>query len=199
MRKECNKYLFHWLSSDSLLAFDRTGKLKPAWRHWLPEEGRFAKGISTCEEPMLWNPDEELPREPCLVIDRKTVGHAIHPLRSSEAYHLTREIERVRRKKGDVDEVLDRWSRMRRFTHSAPDEMFVEGPLSWDNVVALGFEEDGTQESARPADLVRDMSERRGLPYIDLTGWKVGSPGVMETDGIVDEAVAAVVRHVRQR
>lgn len=190
---DLNRYLFHWLSPDALEKFDAAGKLEPSWRHWLLDEGRHVRGTSTCEEPMLWSPDEEKEREPCLVIDRKTLGCPVHAIDSAQAFHLTREIARAKRGKRDIPAVIERAKAASKFTHSAPDEHFVEGKIAWDSVVAIGFECLGTPACDDMRARAEAVAARRGIPMIDMTGWEVSRPGYRETDEIVDEARSAAL------
>lgn len=185
-RHQPNRYMYHWLSPEALAAFDASGIIKPYWRHWVIEAGRHVRGISTCEIPMLWNADDEKPREPCIVIDLPTVKHPVHAISSSQSFWLTRDIRNAKRRGDDPQKCIDAAISRCKGELEIPDEYFIEGPLTWENVVALGCEE----ETGSSRDVVEALSRRRFLPVIDMEGWQVGYPGYTETDGIVDEAVA---------
>jgi len=186
-----NRYLYHWLPKEKLEEFHATGTMRPYWTHYVLDAGRFVKGISTTDEPMGWVPDEGLMREPCLVIDRTKIDHEIHAISSSEAFHLTREIRRLKRAKKDIEPAIKgRW-RNREMSRWTPDEHFIEGPITWDAVVAIGFEDDGKRSTKAVVESARGIAEERGLALIDMSGWRVGDPGVMETDEIVEEAMTA--------
>jgi hypothetical protein len=185
---EKNRYLFHWIAPERLKTVSEKGVLNPYWRHFLLEHERFARGISFCEEPMLWQPDDELPREPCIIIDRKKIDCPFHEVDSSSAYHLTKDVLRARRAKRDVNEILveRRSSRIL----GTPDEVFIEGRLSLDWIVAIGYEDDDLHPDNAAKAAADAFSSLHGLPTLDMTGWQVGSPGYRETDELIDEAIA---------
>lgn len=185
-----NRYLFHWLPPERLERFDARGTLAPSWRHWLLDHERMARGTCTTTEPMLWHPDDDLPREPCLIVDRGLIGSPLHEIRSSDAYHLTREILRLKRAGADIGPAIARERELGGIRRSQPDEVFVEGAIGWDCAAAIGFEDDWSDESEEIHKRVEAVASNRGLPLIEMSGWRVGCPGYAETDGIVDEKIA---------
>lgn len=181
-----NRYLFHWLSPEKLVGFTKAELLKPYWRHFILGEERFVRGVSLSLEPMLWAPDEELPREPCLILDRGKIDCAMHMIDSGRAYHLTKDILRARRGKRDVSEVIEKAKAALRRSSSRPDEAFVEGPIKLDAVVAIGFEANPDGSSSEAANAAQAAAETLSVPVLDMTGWTVGDPGYRETDEIVE-------------
>lgn len=183
-----NRYLFHWLSPEKLVGIEKTGLLRPYWRHYLLDQERFVRGVSFCKEPMLWNPDEELPREPCLIIDRELISCPTHLIDSGPTYHITKDILRAKRNKQDLGPVIERARASMKRTTSVPDEVFVEGFVRLDWVVAIGYEVDEEAERSPALDCARSLSEKHEIPLLDMTGWVVSSPGYDETDEYVDNA-----------
>jgi hypothetical protein len=183
---EKNQYLFHWLSPEKLAILSSTGIIKPYWKHFVLDQNRMVKGISFCEEPMLWHPDEELPREPCIIIDRQTVSCPIHEVDSSQAYHLTKELGRAKRRGDDVGEVIERAKQSRISILSLPDEAFLEGQVSLDMIVAVGYQ---TAEGNSAEDIAIRFSDQHKVPTLDMTDWEVSCPGYRETDTIVRETI----------
>lgn len=188
-----NRYMYHWLSTQALAAFDLSGTIRPYWRHWILDLGRHVRGISTCEIPMEWNADENNHREPCLVIDLATVKHPVHAIVSSECYWLTRNIRNANRRGDDPQKCIDYALRSRATTLSTADEYFIEGPLTWENVAGFGCEE----AEGPSRDIVETLSRSRSLPVVDMEGWRIGYPGYTETDEIVDEAIAEMAARGR--
>lgn len=191
-----NRYLFHWLATEKLVEFSASGLLKPYWRHFILEEGRFVKGISFCEEPMLWHPDDELPREPCLIVDREKIDCPVHFIASSEEYHLTKQVLRARRKKEDIGEILAFNQDARSRTVCHPDEAFVEGSISLDWVVAVGFQTNGEANDRFAQDAAIRFAEQHDLPKLDMSDWEIGYPGVRELDDIIEELTVSQVQPV---
>lgn len=184
-----DRYLFHWLKVEKLEEFHTAGILNPGWTHWILDADRFVKGTSTTDEPMLWTPDEDMKREPCLVLDRARIDHPIHAISSSESYYLTKDIRRLKRARKDFRTAIDFRREMRKFSRWTPDEYFVEGPISWDAVVLIGFEDDEKRSTAPIIDIARRIASERGLGMLDLTGWTVGSPCIKDTVEIIEEAI----------
>jgi len=192
-----DRYLFHWLKAESLDEFHAAGTLFPGWTHWVLEANRFVKGICTTDEPMLWVPDEGKKREPCLVIDRTRIAHPIHAISSSESFHLTKEIRRLKRERKDFQTAIDnRWKR-REFSRWTPDEYFVEGPITWDAVVLIGFEDDERPSTAKAIEIARQIADERGIGMLDMTGWTVSSPGIRDTAEIIEDTIRETVQSPR--
>ena len=184
------RYLFHWLAAEDLRSFDSIGQLAPAWRHFLIGSGREVVGTSTCIDPMRWAPDEELVREPCLVIDAASLGCPLHGIRSWEAYHTTRELAALRLEGGDVEAYLVRKRRISEATTIEPDEVFVEGVVGWENVVAVGYEVQGLGARAAMTAAV-EVAEARGLPTLRMS-CSLGLAADAEIEAVVDALRAPV-------
>lgn len=178
------RYLFHWLAAEGLRSFHATGHLDPAWKHFLIGPGREVVGTSTCMDPMRWAPDEELAREPCLVIDAASLGCPLHGIRSWEAYHTTREIAALRLEGGDVEAYLKRKRRISEATMIEPDEIFVEGVVGWESVVAVGYEVQGLGARAAMTAAV-EVAEARALPTLRMS-WSLGLAADAEIEAVVD-------------
>lgn len=189
MERDHPSYLFHWLPIQKLGRFARSGILKPAWKHFILDDERLATGTSTCEEPMLWNPDEGLPREPCLILDYSKIDAGIRLINSSEAYHLTKRIANARRAGKDIAPLVEQARRMRAFSHGGWDEHFVEGPITVGAVIGIGIEEDDVH-GEEYADAVRAVAQDLSLPTLDMTGWEVGMPGLAAVDELVREMLS---------
>jgi hypothetical protein len=185
-----NKYIFHWLSADKLDQFMETGVIKPYWRHFLIQRRGFVKGISCAREPILWCPDEELPKEPCLIIDLEKVSCPVHSISSGDVYHFTKEVLRAKRKKQDIEALIDEEINGRKFVFGTDDELFLEGQLSIDWIAGVGFQSDLDTDDVRAEESARTFSNARSIPVLDMTDWVVGDPGVVETDEIIEEAVS---------
>ncbi|GJD87843.1 hypothetical protein BHAOGJBA_1348 [Methylobacterium hispanicum] len=179
------RYLFHWLSVEQLRSFDRSGHLAPAWTHFVIGVGREVVGTSTSSDPLLWTPDEELDREPCLVIDAASLGCPVHAIRSWEAYHTTRELAALRRDEGDVGAFLQRKRRISEATTIEPDEIFVEGVIGWESVVAIGYETRG-QGAAAARIAADEVAEARVVPALRLGAPGLGRPSDDEIEAVVD-------------
>lgn len=184
-----NTYLFHWTSIERLQRLEKSGVMKPYWTHYLFEEKRYGKGISTCHEPMLWHPDEELHREPCLIIDRTTIEAPSHDLESGETYHLTKAIRNARKAGKPIEPILESVVQARKRTHCTTDEVFIEGPISKDSVVAIGFQDDDLDHTGQRFTAIKAIADAMNLPLLDMTDWEIGSPGYRETDEIVNELI----------
>lgn len=184
-----NRYLFHWISPAKLSGLEKNGLLRPYWRHYLLEQERFVRGVSFCKEPMLWSPDEGQPREPCLIIDRELINCPTHLIDSGPTYHFTKDILRAQRNKQDIAPLLEKARAARTRTHSVPDEVFVEGFVRLDWVVAIGYEVDEEEVRAPARDAAIALSEANQIPMLDMSGWVVSSPGYDETDIFVEEAI----------
>lgn len=179
------RYLFHWLSVEQLRSFDGSGHLAPAWRHFVIGLDREVVGTSTSSDPMQWSPDEELDREPCLVIDAGSLGCSVHAIRSWEAYHTTRELAALRRDGGDVGAYLQRKRRISEATTIEPDEIFIEGVIGWESVVAMGYETQGQGAAAARIAAV-EVAEARALPALRLGGPGLGRPSDDEIEVVLD-------------
>lgn len=177
------RYLFHWLSVEQLRSVDRSGHLAPAWTHFVIGLGREVVGTSTSSDPLLRTPDEELDREPCLVIDAGSLGCPVHAIRSWEAYHTTRELAALRREGGDVGAYLQRRRRISEATTIEPDEIFVEGILGWENVVAIGYEPHGHGAPAARSVAI-EIAEARSVPTLHLSASVFGGPSNDEIDAL---------------
>lgn len=184
-----NQYLFHWLTPDKLTTLSTSGIMKPSWKHFILEQNRFVRGISFCEEPMLWHPDEELPREPCIIIDRTKLNCPIHYIDSSQEYHLTKAIGRAKRRGDDIANVIEGARRSRKFVSSRPDEVFIEGPVKIDFIVATGYQSD---DHGKARDAAASFSDCYNLPILDMTDWDIGCPGFRETDDEIREAISTL-------
>jgi hypothetical protein len=178
------------LSSEKLDAFSASGVLKPSWRHFIVAERRYVKGTSLCEEPMLWHPDDELAREPCLIIEQAKIACPVHFIKSSEAYHLTKDLALAKRKKQDIEPIIE--AGLRKFSKdtSIPDEAFVEGSILLDWVVAVGFQEDFETGDQAAKEIALRFSSSHDLPVINMSRWQISEPHVREIDDLVDEAIA---------
>lgn len=184
-----NKYLFHWTSIERLQRLEKSGVMKPYWTHYLLDKKRYGKGISTCHEPMLWHPDEELHREPCLIIDRSTIGYPLHDLESGETYHLTKAIRNALKTGKPIEPILEGVEQARKRTLSTTDEVFIEGPILEGNVVAIGFQDDDLDHTGERFTAIKAIADAMDLPLLDMTDWEISAPGYTETDEIVDELI----------
>lgn len=184
-----NRYLFHWTSIERLQRLEKSGVMKPYWTHYLFDEKRYGKGISTCQEPMLWHPDDELHREPCLILDRSTITAPLHDLESGETFHLTKAIRNARRTGKPIEPILERTEKARARTFSTTDEVFIEGTIAKDSLVAIGYEDDEMDDTGERLELIKAAADAMGVPLLDMTGWQISSPGYRETDDIIDELI----------
>jgi hypothetical protein len=184
-----NQYLYHWLSTERLERFFQREVLKPYWRHWVYDRGGFARGISTSPDPVRWMPreDEDVPAEPCIVIDRTAFDYDAVELDSGEAYHLTRDVLRARRGGRDVDDVLARVGRDRRITFGVMDEVFVMSPIPIRAVAAIGYEPNRMYWGE--VDAIRSVADRLDVPLIDMDGWIDSGPDLDGLDAFIRKAI----------
>jgi hypothetical protein len=178
VQAERPRYVFHWLAPSRLERFSSAGALRPGWKHWIVGQG-LVKGVCTAAEPMLWAPDDDLPGEAAVLVDLDLVEPPVHLLRSSLAYHGTKDIIRASRNGGDPAVAISRYedamAREARY-----DEVFVAGAIPWSSVAAIGAE--GSRLTAFDATA---FAGRHGLPLLDMDGWKVGNPGISEMHDIL--------------
>jgi len=184
-----NRYIFHWISIERLQRLEKSGVMKPYWTHYVFDEKRFIKGISGCKEPMLWNPDEDHHREPCLIIDISTVEAPLHSLSSSETYYLTRSIKNATKAGKPIDPILKDIEIRRTRTFGTNDEVFIEGSILKTNVVAIGYEDDDMDQTGERLALIKTAADAMGVPLLDMTGWQVSAPGYSETDDIISNLI----------
>jgi hypothetical protein len=163
--------------------------MKPYWTHYVFDEKRFIKGISGCKEPMLWNPDEDHHREPCLIIDISTVEAPLHSLSSSETYYLTQAIKNATKAGNPIDPILKKIEMRRTRTFGTNDEIFIEGSIAKTNIVAIGYEDDDMDQTGERLALIRKAADAIGVPILDMTGWQVSSPGYTETDDTINQLI----------
>lgn len=180
-----NRYLYHWTSIERLKRLAQTGIVKPYWTHYVFDEKRFVKGISSCKEPMLWNPDEDHHREPCLIIDISTVEAPLHSISSSETYYLTNAIKNATKAGKPIDPILKDYEVRRKRTFGTNDEVFIEGSITKASVVAVGYEDDEMDQTGERLALIIKAADAMGVPLLDMTDWQVSSPGYTETDDII--------------
>lgn len=184
-----NRYIFHWTSIERLQRLEKSGVMKPYWTHYVFDEKRFVKGISSCKEPMLWNPDEVHHREPCLIIDISTVEAPTHLLQSSETYYLTKSIKSAIKAGKPLEPILHNIESRRKRCFGTNDEVFIEGPIPKSSVVAVGYEDDDMDQTGERLALIKTAADAMGIPFLDMTGWQVSAPGYSETDDIVSDLI----------
>ena len=184
-----NRYLFHWTSIERLQRLEKSGVMKPYWTHYLFDEKRYGKGISTCQEPMLWHPDDELHREPCLIIDMSTIEAPMHSLESSETYHLTKAIKNATKLGKPIEPILEGIEDRRKRCFGTNDEIFIEGSISKSSIVAIGFQDDDMDHTGERFAAIKAIADAMELPLLDMTAWEISAPGYTETDEIVDELI----------
>lgn len=182
-------YLFHWLPPKRLMRFAAAGQLRAYWTHYLPDHRDFVRGISTTDEPMLWSPDDDKPREPCLILDRAVMDQKIIGIRSHEAYHLTKEIKLAIKAGKPIDPIIAKWDQTNARTIAADDEYFVHGPIEWRAVAALGLQRRMRSQDPEGWKACREIAKLHRLPVIDMTNWDIGAPGIEETKDILAEAL----------
>lgn len=190
-----NRHLFHWMKPKRLKTFADREILRPTWTHWIRDVHGMVRGTSTCLEPMLWNPDEGKPGEPCLILDREAFDFDFHLIDSGNTYHLTRRLKQAIKAGEDIAPILRDDAKSITRSFGQPDEMFITTPIPWKAVVAIGYEEERT--SAETIELINDVASSSGLPLIDMSGWVVSSPGFAETDTIILDATMSrkLTRH----
>lgn len=186
-----NQFLYHWLSTDRLERFSQRQVLKPYWRHWVYDRGGFARGISTSPDPVQWMPreDEDVPAEPCIVIDRTAFDYDAVELWSGETYHLTKDVLRAQKAGRDVNEVLARVPSSRRTTFVVMDEVFVMSPIPIGAVAAIGYEP--TRMYWGEVDAIMTIADRLQIPLINMDGWADGGPDVEDLDALVHRAITS--------
>jgi hypothetical protein len=187
-------YLFHWCAADELSALLAGGTIPRGWTHYLTDRRRFTKGTCLCEEPDLWrpDPDEDATPEPCLVLRADALEGELLALESSVAFHRTKDMRAAVRRLGRegaeawLDGELARRARVK--TSATPDEWFLLAPLRAPAVAAIGVV-DGIP--GREAELVERLREELGVPLLDMEGWRVGDPGVVEVPELVEDCLDA--------
>lgn len=184
-----NPFLFHWLPIKRLERFAKSGVLKPYWRHWLPEDRSLIKGISFCFEPILWVPDDDQPREPCVIIEASSLSGDVRHVDSGRAYHDTREIKRLMRRGMTLEAAGEIVASHVRTIKSTPDEAFFLGELKWSSVVGIGFQEGDLPEDAGISRQIIALASEMQIPIVDMTTWEIGDPGIQETTEITSETI----------
>lgn len=183
------RFLYHWLSPEKLSACVSSGSLKPYWRHWIADQKRFARGISTAFGPTNWVPDEGLPRETCLIIDRSLISAPQLEINSGNAYHDTHLFKLLRRRGVPADiaaeEIFER-ARNRR-SPCRPDEVFVEGVIEMACVVAIGFEFDPAD--GLPEGEATEAARTLAIPLIDMTEWVSNGMHFLDAGQIIEEMI----------
>ncbi|NTF17403.1 hypothetical protein G6L37_03125 [Agrobacterium rubi] len=184
-----NRYLYHWVAPDRLeISVDR-GALRPYWKHWIHDLGRFERGVSTSFDPVRWMPvDGEADGEPCIVIDRSAFEHRAIEIDSGETYHLTRSMAAALRSGADTRSILERVDTSRRITFGFMDEVFIMDAIPTHAVAAIGYEPE--RMYWQDLEIIRSAADTLGVPLIRMDGWVDNPPDRDDLDRLIGEAIA---------
>ena len=183
-----NRYLYHWLSPVRLTTAVARGALKPHWKHWIHDLGRFERGISTSFDPLAWAPlEDEADAEPCIVIDRTAFEHRAIEIDSGETYHLTRKVAAAIKAGLDVEPILRSADASRRTTFGIMDEMFVMDAVPAHAIAAIGYEPE--RMYWQDLEMIRATAEIMDIPLIRMDGWQEGRPSNSDLDRLIQDAI----------